>query len=92
LTEDGHLVVAGSRLKVVMLVQEHLLHKWDAEQIQLQHPDLTLGEVHSALAYYYDHRDEMDELIRKRRALEGELRIQAYDAALQGKLREIKQH
>ena len=32
--------------------------------------DLSLGEVHAALAYYYDHPEEMRELRREREAVE----------------------
>jgi uncharacterized protein (DUF433 family) len=30
------------------------------EEIRAQYPHLTLGQVHAALAYYYDHTDEID--------------------------------
>ena len=42
-----------------------IAHGWSAEDICRQYPHLTLGEVHAALAYYFDHKDEMDEEIRK---------------------------
>jgi hypothetical protein len=30
-------------------------------------PSITLAEVHAALAYYYDHREEIQEEIRAER-------------------------
>ena len=33
---------------------------WSADEIQRQHPYLTLAEIHSALAYYFDHAEEID--------------------------------
>jgi hypothetical protein len=33
------------------------------EQICHEHPGLTLAQVHAALAYYYDHRDEIQKQI-----------------------------
>ena len=42
-----------------------LAYHWDAEEIQRQHPGLTLGQLHSALAYYYDHQEELDREIDK---------------------------
>lgn len=36
--------------------------------------DLTLSEVYAALAYYYDHRAEIDQSIRDERAFVEELR------------------
>ena len=29
---------------------------WDAGEAHAQHPSLTLAQIHSALAYYYDHQ------------------------------------
>jgi uncharacterized protein (DUF433 family) len=30
------------------------------EQILVEHPDLSLAQIHAALAYYYDHMDEIE--------------------------------
>jgi uncharacterized protein (DUF433 family) len=45
------------------------LHKEGAndERIREAYPDLTPAQIHAALAYYYDNRDEIDaELIADR--------------------------
>jgi len=34
------------------------------EEMCRQHPYLTLAEAHTAMAYYYDHQDEIDREIR----------------------------
>ena len=51
--------ITGQNTKVVEIVAEHLAYRWDAAQIRSQHPHLTLGEIHSALAYYFDHETEI---------------------------------
>ena len=33
---------------------------WSAEEIAVNFPKLTLPEIYSALAYYHEHRDEID--------------------------------
>ena len=43
-----------------MIALDRIAYGWDAEEIQQQHPDLSLGQIHSVLAYYYDHKEEMD--------------------------------
>lgn len=43
-----------------MIVMDHVANGWDPVEIQRQHPHLTLGKIHSALAYYYDHKAEME--------------------------------
>lgn len=47
------------------MILDHLAYRWDAEDIQRQHPALTLGQIYSALAYYYDHQEELDREIDK---------------------------
>ena len=51
---------------------DHLAHGSDAREIQRQHPYLSLGQIHGALAYYYDHQAEIDGDIADRlRRVEG---------------------
>jgi uncharacterized protein (DUF433 family) len=59
-------IIAGTTMKVIELVQEEIAYGWSAEEIQLQHPSLTLGQIYSALAYYADHREELDKDIERR--------------------------
>jgi hypothetical protein len=49
--------------KVLQLVREHLTFDWNAEQLCRQHPHLSLPEIHAALGYYYEHRDECDAML-----------------------------
>ena len=56
------------RLRVAMLVADYLWRGWSAEEIVRHYPYLTLGEVHAALGYYFDHREEIDaELLKESR-------------------------
>jgi uncharacterized protein (DUF433 family) len=52
--------IAGTQTKVVEVVLDRLAYHWDADEIRRQHPHLSLAQIHSALAYYYDHQEEMD--------------------------------
>jgi uncharacterized protein (DUF433 family) len=60
LDENGVAIIVGSRLKVADLAAEHVHWGWSAEEIAYQHPPLTLGQVYSALAYYWDHREQIN--------------------------------
>ncbi|MGZ8939576.1 MAG: DUF433 domain-containing protein [Limisphaerales bacterium] len=53
-------MIAGKNLKVIHLIREHVAYGWSAEELALNHPPLTLGEIYSALAYTADHREEID--------------------------------
>lgn len=66
--------IVGTTMKVVELVQEQLAYGWSAEELHFQHPYLSLGQIHSALAYYWDHKDELDQDIARRLARVDELR------------------
>jgi hypothetical protein len=52
------------RLRVSQIVADYLAHGWSPEEMCRQHPDLTLSEAHSAMAYYYDHLQEIDDELR----------------------------
>ncbi|CDM65391.1 DUF433 domain-containing protein [Pyrinomonas methylaliphatogenes] len=66
LDEAGVPTIEGTTMKVVELVLEMLAYGWSAEELQFQHPYLTLGQIHSALAYYWDHREEFEREIERR--------------------------
>lgn len=53
-------LIAGKNFKVIHLVREHIAYGWSAEELALNHPQLTLGEVYAALAYYADNREKLD--------------------------------
>jgi hypothetical protein len=48
------------RLRVSQIVADYLAHGWSPEEMCRQHPDLRLSEAHSAMAYYFDHQQEID--------------------------------
>ena len=48
-------------MKVVELVQAQMANGWSPEELYFQFPHLSLGQIHSALAYYWDHKDEIDD-------------------------------
>jgi len=63
--EDGVPIIAGTTMKVIELVVERLAYGWSPEELHLQHPYLTLGQIHSALAYYWDHEEELNREIEQ---------------------------
>ncbi len=38
---------------------------WSADEIVSQIPAITLSDVHGALAYYFDNREEIEEDVRR---------------------------
>lgn len=66
LNEDKTPIIAGTNMKVIELVLEKNAYDWSPEELHFQHPYLTLGQIYSALAYYWDHREELDKDIERR--------------------------
>lgn len=87
LDAGGVPVVAGTRIKVVEIALDQLAHQWSAEEIRRQHPHLSLGQIHSALAYYFDHRDELDRTIAEQLHEVEQRRQQAGPSPVAAKLR-----
>jgi uncharacterized protein (DUF433 family) len=52
--------VAGCRVKVQQVAIWHDRQGKSPDEIVAEYPALTLADVHAALAYYYDHREEID--------------------------------
>ena len=63
--KDGRAMIAGTRIKVELVVIATNHHNLSPEEICKYWPPLTLGEVHSALAYYYDHKELVERLIKE---------------------------
>ena len=64
-----------------------MAHGWSPEELLFQHPYLTLGQMHSALAYYWDHKEELDADMQRRFEYAEKLRREAGESALAKKLR-----
>ena len=87
LDREGVPLVAGTTMKVVELVTEKLAHGSSPEELQYQHPYLTLGQIYSALAYYWDHRTELDADIERRLKTVDDARTQLMPSPVQARLR-----
>src|SRR5262245_42853094 len=48
------------RVRVATIVMDYLARGLGPEDLVRHYPYLKLAEVHAAMAYYHDHRDEID--------------------------------
>lgn len=55
----GKAAIDATRVRVNNVVFLHKEGKTPAE-ILVEYPDLSLAQVHAALGYYYDHKDEIE--------------------------------
>jgi uncharacterized protein (DUF433 family) len=50
-------------IRVSQIVMDYLAFGWSPEEMCRQHPHLAPADVHSAMAYYYDNRPEIEQEI-----------------------------
>jgi uncharacterized protein (DUF433 family) len=74
LDDGGVPLISGTTMKVIELVLEREAYGWSPEELHFQHPYLSLGQIYSALAFYSDHKENLDQDILRRRKLVDELR------------------
>jgi uncharacterized protein (DUF433 family) len=61
---DGRPVIGGTRLCVSDLAAHHTVAGLTPDQLARQF-NLELGQVYAALAYYYQHKDDVDAEIER---------------------------
>jgi uncharacterized protein (DUF433 family) len=59
-TCGGKPRIAGSRIRIKDVVIWHDREGMSPEEIVSDYPHLTLADIYAALAYYHDHREEID--------------------------------
>lgn len=56
----GSPIITGTRFPVRSVVIYLLHYGLTPEELAARFPHLTLGQIHDALAYYYDNREEIE--------------------------------
>jgi uncharacterized protein (DUF433 family) len=78
--------VAGTRIRVADVVRWHEREGRDPEEIVAAYPQLTLSDVHAALAYYFDHRDEIKQAMAASEEFAAQMKAKLGPGPLAGKL------
>ena len=87
LDERNVPIIAGTTMKVIELIEAQQAYGWSPEEIHFQHRYLTMSQIHSALAYYWDHKEELDADLERRFQYVENLRQQSGESPLAKKLR-----
>jgi uncharacterized protein (DUF433 family) len=88
LDERGVAWIDDTNVKVVEVALETLAYGARPEEIHEQHQGhLTLAQIHAALAWFYDHRQEMDADILRQLQQFDQLRTQTLDSPGRQRLR-----
>jgi uncharacterized protein (DUF433 family) len=85
----GRACIAGHRVRVLDIVIWHEHQGFSPDEIVSQVPTITLADVHAALAYYFDHIDEIQDEMRAERAVVDEFR-RSHPSLVEAKLHKDK--
>jgi uncharacterized protein (DUF433 family) len=61
---SGRPIIAGTTLRVQDVAAHHIYRKYTPEELAYQ-LQISLAQVHAALAYYYAHKAEIDAQIEE---------------------------
>jgi uncharacterized protein (DUF433 family) len=56
---SGRPIIAGTTLRVQDVAAHHIYNHYTPDELAYQ-LQITLAQVHAALAYYYAHKDDID--------------------------------
>ena len=62
--QDGQPIIAGTQVRVTDLVASHLFRGHNPEALAVNY-SLSLGQVYAALAFYYQHKREIEEMLEQ---------------------------
>ena len=57
----GSPIIEGTRTRVIDIAIEYEILGHSPDEIIGSHPHLNLPQVHDALSFYYENRDELDQ-------------------------------
>jgi len=87
LNNDNVPYIAGTTMKLIELVSGYISYGWSPEELHFQHPYLSMSQIHSALAYYWDHQTVLNADMERRFDRVEKLREEVGESALVSKLR-----
>ena len=57
----GSPIIEGTRTRVIDIAVEYEILGHSPDEIISSHPHLNLSQIHDALSFYYENRDELDQ-------------------------------
>jgi len=88
LDERNVPVIEGTSMKIVELITSVKAYGWNPEELLENYPHLTLSKIYSALAYYWDNKEEIDADIERREQYAEQLEQEAGESPFAAKLRD----
>jgi uncharacterized protein (DUF433 family) len=79
LDPDGVAWIGHTNIKVVEVAMDSAVLEMTPPQIHDAHPGLSLAQIHAALAYYHDHKTDIDRDIAARETKADRIHASARD-------------
>ena len=89
--ERGIPLIKPTKTKIIELISERRAYKWGAKKQQKEHSYLILSQVHSALSYYFDHKKEIEDDIKRRNEFVKEMREKMGPSPLAEKIKAMRE-
>jgi len=89
-TRGGRPRIDGHRITVADIAIWHERMGMSPDEIVSAYPTINLSDVHAALAYYYDNREQIDASIREDESFVTEMKAKAGPSLVEQKLRQRK--
>src|SRR5215470_6678782 len=87
--DRGVAWIDDTKTKVIEVALDQIAHGWSPEEIHFQHRHLSLAQIHAALAYYHDHKQQFDAQIKSSLERIDQLRAKAGESPIRKKLRDL---
>ncbi|MHC5612580.1 MAG: DUF433 domain-containing protein [Nostoc sp.] len=88
LVDEGNVpFIKGTSMKVVELITSIHAYGWSPEELHFQYPHLSMSQIYSALAYYWEHKEEIDADMQRRFDYAEKLHLEAGESPLAKRLR-----
>jgi uncharacterized protein (DUF433 family) len=87
LDESNVPFIAGTTMKVVELITSVHAYGWSPEELHFQYPHISMSQIHSALAYYWEHKEEIDADMERREEYAEKLQKEAGESPFAARLR-----
>ena len=87
LDEKNVPIIKGTTMKVVELMTSLKAYSLSPEELLECYPHLTLSKIYSALAYYWDRKQDIDADMQRRFEYAEKLRLEAGESPLAKKVR-----
>ncbi len=62
---DGSPIIDGTRTRVIDIAIEYEVLGRSPDEIIRSHPHVSLYQIHDALSYYYENRNDLDRKIKQ---------------------------